>query len=83
MNKETVGRVVSASKQWWLKINKKPVRALGTDGAVYPYIIKVSYTVDGNEYTKRKWLGAGYPVPAVGSSVTVMYDGNKPTKAKF
>ncbi len=83
MNKETVGKIVSVSKQWWLKVNKKPVRALGTDGAVYPSIVKVSYTVDGTEYTKRKWFGAGYPVPAVGSSVTVMYDSNKPNKAKF
>lgn len=82
MDKETTGTVISVKKQWWLKINTKNVRMHTFDGAIFPHIIKVEYTVDGQTYAKRKWIGAGYPTPSVGSSVTVLYDGNKPSRAK-
>ena len=52
------------------------------DGAMFPHIVKVEYTVDGQTYTQRKWIGAGYPTPSVGSSVTVLYDRSKPSLAK-
>ncbi len=83
MNTQTSGKIISASKQWWLKINRKPIRAHALDRAVFPYVVKFSYIVNGTEYTKRKWIHAGKPVPAVGSSVTVVYDDKKPTKAKI
>lgn len=83
MDKQTTGTVVAATKQWWLKINSKPARMIGTDGAVYPYVIKAAYCVDGKEYTKRKWINAGQPVPKVGSSVQVMYCSDRPSKAKL
>ena len=83
MEKETKSTVVSASKQWWLKINIKPVRLHALDGAIFPYVIKVLYTVEGESYTKRKWIPAGKPVPAVGSTVTVAYGDEKPAKAKI
>ena len=51
------------------------------DGATFPHIIKVQYVVDGNTYTKRKWIGAGNAVPAVGSKLTVLYCSTKPSKA--
>ena len=82
MDKETIGTVISVKKQWWLKVNAKRVRLHAMDGAMFPHIVKVEYTVDGQTYTKRKWIGAGYPPPSVGSSVTVLYDGNKPSRAK-
>jgi len=81
--KETKGTVISAAKQWWLKINTKPIRMNGMDGAVFPYVIKVSYTVDGIEYTKRKWIAAGKPVPCIGSTIKVLYEEAKPKKAKI
>ena len=83
MNKETTGTVVSVSKQWWLKVNTKPVRMGTMDGATFPHIIKVKYTVDGSEYTKRKWIHAGLPVPQVGGSVSVSYPADEPAKAKI
>ena len=83
MDQETVGTVISVQKQWWLKINTKPVRSGPLDGAIFPHIIKVQYTVDGKTYFKRKWIGANYPVPALGSSVTVLYCEEKPGKAKI
>ena len=83
MDQETIGTVVSAAKQWWFKVNTKPVRMGALDGAAFPYIIKVQYVVDGNTYTRRKWIGAGQAVPAVGSEATVLYCSSKPGKAKI
>ena len=51
MDKETVGTVLSVAKQWWLKVNTKPIRMGALDGATFPHIIKVQYVVDGNTYT--------------------------------
>ena len=83
MNKETKGTVISVKTQWWLKVNTKPVRMHAMDGATFPHIIKVRYSVDGTEYDKRKWIGAGRPVPVVGSSVTVFYRSEKPQQAQI
>ena len=83
MDKETMGTVISVKKQWWLKINTKPVRTHALDGAIFPHIIKVQYTVDGKTYIKRKWIGANCQPPAEGSSVTVLYYGNNPNKANI
>ena len=78
---ETTGTVISAAKQWWLKINTKPVRMHPLDGVIFPHIIKVRYTVGGIDYTKRKWIGAGKPVPHVGDPITVLYCPEKPAKS--
>ena len=83
MEKEVKGFVIEVKKQWWLKINKKPARTHALDGAAFPSIIKVKYTVNGNDYVKRKWIGAGCSVPDVGSSLTVVYCVEKPNKAKI
>ena len=83
MDKETIGIVLSVAKQWWLKVNTKPIRKGTLDGAAFSHIIKVQYVVDGNTYIKSKWIGAGKPVPAVGSNLTVLYCSNKPSKAKI
>ena len=83
MNKETTGTVVSVATQWWLKINTKAVRMGPMDGAVFPHIIRVKYTVDGKDYFKRKWIGAGERAPDVGSRRTVIYCAEKPQKAKI
>ena len=83
MQRETIGTVIAVSRQAWLKINRKAIRAHSTDGAVYPHILKVGYQVDGVNYTKRKWLGPGRPVPAVGESVKVRYAENEPNKAEL
>jgi hypothetical protein len=83
MKKETQGQVISVSRQWWLKVNTKAVRLGPMDGAVFPHIIKVSYAVNGREYTKRKWIGAGKPVPMAESTVKVLYDVDHPAKAEI
>ena len=82
MNNQTEGIVVSVKKQWWFKVNTKSFRTGPLDGAVFPHIIKVKYTVDGSEYTKRAWIGAGLPIPKLGSAVQITYSADKPSKAK-
>ena len=59
------------------------MRMHALDGAEFPYIIKIEYTVDGKAYTKRKWINAGAPVPKIGSNVQIMYNSDKPSKAKI
>ena len=83
MTRETSGTVVSAARQWWLKVNTKPVHMGALDGATFPHIIRVTYTVDGQEYQKRKWISAGGYVPLVGAGVKVAYCAENPKKAKI
>lgn len=82
MDVQTTGTVVKVTKMWWLKVNSKAVRIHPLDGATFPHIIKVSYSVGGTEFIKRKWIHPGQPVPRVGSSVQVMYASDKPSKSK-
>lgn len=78
---KTTGTVARVSRQWWLKVNTKAVRLTAGDGAQYPHIVTVKYTVNNKEYTKRKWLTSGTPTPTPGSTVTVSYDENTPAKS--
>ena len=80
---ETIGTVISTKTQWWLKINTKPVRVRAMDGAIFPHILKVRYRVDGKDYIKRKRVPAGQKVPAVGSTVAMLYDTGRPGKGKI
>ena len=83
MKIETSGKVISVKKQIWFKVNTKAFRTGPSDGAVFPNIIKVVFKADGKEYTKRKWIGAGLPVPPEGSSVKVIYEESRPSGAKI
>ena len=71
MEKETMGTVISVTKQWWLKINNKSTRVHAMDGATFPFLIKVKYEVNGKSYTRRKWISAGNNVPNKESMVHV------------
>ena len=81
MEQEVMGIVTAVTKQWWLKINTKAVRTHALDGAVFPHIVTVQYTVDEVTYTKRKWISAGYAVPSVGATIAVRYAPAKPKRA--
>ena len=52
------------------------------DGATFPHIITVKYSVNGQEYIRRKWIKACDTPPALDSEVTVMNDKNKLSKSK-
>ena len=83
MTAQTLGTVTRVTRQWWCKINTKPVRMGTFDGAIFPHVVRVEYVVNGKTYVRRKWLHAGARVPTVGSTVTVRYDTEKPRKANF
>ena len=80
---KTEGCITEVKTCWWLKINTKPVRTHALDGAIFPYIIKVEYRVNGTTYFRRKWIGAGKPVPRVGETVTVVYPAAQPGKGEI
>ena len=52
----TKGKVISTNRLWWLKINKKPIRTHLLDGADFPTVITVQYSVSGVNYKKRKFI---------------------------
>lgn len=83
MEQTTIGTVISVKKQWWLKVNTKPVRMHALDGATFPHIIKVRYVVNGTEFIKKKWLKACVTPPSINEQVTVIYQENKPTKFRL
>ena len=83
MENKTIGIVVGIYKQFWLKVNRKPLRVGTLDGAQFPHIIKVKYSVGGDEYIKYKWLSAGIDAPQKGDTIRVIYDSEKPKKAKI
>ncbi len=80
---QTSGTVVAVTRQWWCKINTKAIRMGTFDGALFPHVVRVEYTVDGKTYVRRAWIRANAPVPTVGDRVTVHYDAAKPAKAKL
>lgn len=82
MEKEARGTVVSVSKQWWLKVNRRPVRLHPLDGAEFPHAVKIRYTAGGTEYTCRRWIGAGTPPPHAGDAVTVFYEESRPSRGR-
>ena len=83
MEKKTLGTVISVKRQWWLKINTKPIRTNSLDGAIFPHIVKVKYSAEGMEYIKRKWLGARLAPPSVGDVITVVYQTDQSNKIRL
>ena len=83
MDKTTKGVIIAVKKQWWLRINLKPIRYGSMDTSVSPHIAQVKYVVDGKEYFKSKWIKIGHPLPAVNDSVVVIYSDANPKKSKI
>ena len=53
------------------------------DGATFPHIVTVKYTVDGNEIVRKKWLKSFVTPPSVNEQVAVIYRTDKPTKFRL
>lgn len=83
MEKKVIGTIVSVTRLWWIKINTKPVRIHALDGATFPHIIKVSYCVNGTNYTKRKLIGPTTTCPHTGDPISVFYQEDNPAKCKI
>lgn len=81
MKEEKVtGKVKEVKKQWWLKINRKPIRFSINDGAIYPHKIKVNYEVDNQQYEKSKFVFWSDNIPNIGDDILIYYNKEKPTK---
>lgn len=74
------GTIIDAKKIWWLKINKKQLRMTPADGATFPYLLKVKYTINNLDYEKKKMVYWGNENINVGEKVIVTYDEEKPLK---
>ena len=74
------GIIIDAKKIWWLKINKKQLRMTPADGATFPYLLKVKYTLNNLDYEKKKMVYWGNENINVGEKVIVTYDEEKPSK---
>ena len=79
-NEETVGKIIKVKKLWWLKINKKPIRATSLDGAIFPLSLQVQYSVNDNEYVGKKIVTWDDSLTQVGQDVIVSYKEDKPQK---
>lgn len=83
MEKETIGLIISTKKLWWIKINKKAFRMNSLDGAIFPSVVKVKYSVNGVDYIKRKFISPYTQCPMQGGKVTVRYREDKPLKCRI
>ena len=80
MKKSVEGMIIDAKKIWWLKINRKQLRMTPADGATFPYLLKVKYTLNNLDYEKKKMVYWGNENINVGEKVIVTYDEKKPSK---
>lgn len=83
MNHETEGIVIKVIKLWWIKVNTKPVRKHALDGALFPHMIVVKYSVNASEFIKRKFVRARFIPPKIGDTVRVIYCVESPSKCKI
>lgn len=74
------GKVIKASRCWWLKVNTKPVRRFSGDGAVYPHILTFTYQVDNVSYTGMLYIPVRYRAPQKGETIAVYYAPASPKK---
>lgn len=74
MEREALGTVIDVSEQWWFKLNTKALQMHSLDGAIFPHIVKVRYTVNGKDYICRKMVQHGNALSHYWS------DGNGPVR---
>ena len=79
-NASVAGTVTGVKTCWWLKVNTKPVRANGLDGARFPHIIQFTYHVDGAEYRGSRYVSWAARCPREGERITVYFDRAAPAK---
>lgn len=76
----TNGKIEKVTKCWWIKVNRRPVRMHSSDGALFPYLMTVSYNVNGRKYKKTRCIGLREGLIGIFGTVNVYYDKNKPSR---
>ncbi len=79
-NIEVEGIIIKLKKMWWIKINTKAFRTSPLDGATFPYIITVKYTVNDTTYEKNKFVYLGDKEINIGDKLKVVCDVINPKK---
>ena len=79
-NIEVEGTIIKLKKIWWIKINTKAFRTSPLDGATFPYIITVKYTVNDTTYEKNKFVYLGDKEINIGDKLKVVCDVTNPKK---
>lgn len=79
-NNCTKGKIEKVTKCWWVKVNKKAARTNGLDGALFPHLMTVSYSVNGKKYKKTRYIGLKESLICIFGTVDVFYDKNKPSR---
>ncbi|MBR6689227.1 MAG: sugar ABC transporter permease [Clostridia bacterium] len=79
-NIEVEGIIIKLKKMWWIKINTKAFRTSTLDGATFPYIITVEYTVNDTTYEKNKFVYLGDKEINIGDKLKVVCDVINPKK---
>lgn len=64
---------------WWIKVNTKPVRVDGMEGAIFPGFIRFSYSVEGIKYKGSRVISPYKRCPIKGEKIDVFYDADKPS----
>ena len=79
-NNCTTGKIEKVTKCWWIKINTKPSRLNALDGALFPHLMTVSYSVNGKKYKKTKYIGLKENLTGAFGNVNVFYDKDRPSR---
>ena len=78
--KPVQGVVTGVKECRWLKVNTKPVRTSGMDGAKFPHIVSFRYEVEGRQYTGSRYVSWSARCPNVQEQIAVYVDGTNPAK---
>lgn len=79
-NIEVEGTIIKLKKIWWIKINTKAFRKSSLDGATFPYIITVKYTVNDTTYEKNKFVYLGDKEINIGNKIKIILKDNNLSK---
>lgn len=79
-NNCTKGKIEKVTKCWWMKVNKKSARINSLDGALFPHLMTVTYSVNGKKYKKTKYIGLRENLIGIFGTVDVFYDKDKPSR---
>ena len=74
------GTIIKVIKLWWIKINTKAFRTSFSDGATFPYLIKIEYCINGVIYNKNKLVYWKNDIINIGDKVIVTYNNKRPSR---
>lgn len=80
-NHSAAGTVTKVQKCWWIKVNTKPIRTHALDGALFPHVIHYRYTVNGQDYAGKRFVGVFHTCPPNGRPINVYYDPAAPIRS--